>query len=117
MNRKTILSMPTACFWSVIAACILGIVVGSFRDYDINVALTNKTEIGSFFATYGSYFSYCLYPAAGACLYVGLKKKGDGYRLLAWTLLILGWFMAVYYSNSYNGKAVRALFGYITTGP
>jgi len=112
MNRKTIMSMPAACFWSVIAVCILGIAVGSFRDFDISAALAGKTEIGSFFATYGSYFSYCLYPAAGACLYAGLKKKGSGYRLLAWTLLILGWFMAVYYSNSYNGKAVRALFGY-----
>ena len=112
MKRKTILSMPVACFWFVIAACVLGIVIGSFRDFDINVALANKTDIGAFFATYGSYFSYCLYPAAGACLYAGLKKKGDGYRLLAWVLLILGWFMAVYYSNSYNGKAVRALFGY-----
>ena len=112
MNRKTIMSMPAACFWSVVAVCLLGIAIGSFRDFDINAALANKTELGSFFATYGSYFSYCLYPAAGACLYAGLKKKGDGYRLLARTLLILGWFMAVYYSNSYNGKAVRALFGY-----
>ena len=112
MKRKAIMSMPAACFWSVIAACALGIVIGSFRDFDINVALANKTDLGAFFATYGSYFSYCLYPAAGACLYVGLKKKGGGYRLLARTLLILGWFMAVYYSNSYNGKAVRALFGY-----
>ena len=106
------MSMPIACFWGVLAACILGIIIGSFRDFDINVALADKTELGSFFATYGSYFSYCLYPAAGACLYVGLKKKGDRYRLLAWTLVILGWFMAVYYSNSYNGKVVRALFGY-----
>lgn len=54
-----------------------------FHDFDINIALANKTDLGSFFATYGSYFSYCLYPAAGACLYVGLKKKGDGYHLLA----------------------------------
>ena len=112
MNRKTIMSVPVACFWSVITTCVLGIIIGSFWDFDINVALANKTDLGSFFATYGSYFSYCLYPAAGACLYVGLKKKGDRYRLLAWTLLILGWFMAVYYSNNYNGKAVRALFGY-----
>ena len=111
-DRKTIMSMPIACFWGVLAACILGIIIGSFRDFDINVALAGKTELGSFFATYGSYFSYCLYPAAGACLYAGLRKKGDGYRLLARTLLILGWFMAVYYSNSYNGKVVRALFGY-----
>ena len=112
MNKKTIMSVPVACFWSVITTCVLGIIIGSFWDFDINVALANKTDLGSFFATYGSYFSYCLYPAAGACLYVGLKKKGDRYRLLAWTLLILGWFMAVYYSNNYNGKAVRALFGY-----
>ncbi len=112
MNKKTIMSMPAACFWAVIAACVLGILIGSFRDFEINVALAGKTELGSFFATYGSYFSYCLYPAAGACLYAGFRKKGERYRLLAWTLLLLGWFMAVYYSNSYNGKAVRALFGY-----
>lgn len=104
--------MPAACFWAVIATCVLGILIGSFRDFEINVALAGKTDLGSFFATYGSYFSYCLYPAAGACLYAGFRKKGDRYRLLAWTLLLLGWFMAVYYSNSYNGKAVRALFGY-----
>ncbi|MBR0090384.1 MAG: hypothetical protein IJP92_01655, partial [Lachnospiraceae bacterium] len=108
MNRKTIMSVPVACFRSVIAVCVLGIVIGSFRDFEINVALENKTELGSFFATYGSYFSYCLYPAAGACLYAGFIRKGERYRLLARTLLVLGWFMAVYYSNSYNGKAVRA---------
>ena len=59
-----------------------------------------------------SYFSYCLYPAAGACLFVGLRAKGDRFRALATVLLLLGWFLAVYYSNSYNGKTVRALFGY-----
>ena len=112
MNKKTVMSVPVACFWSVIVVCVLGIVIGSFRDFEINAALANKTELGSFFATYGSYFSYCLYPAAGACLYVGFKKKGDEYGLLAGTLLFLGWFMAVYYSNSYNGKVVRELFGY-----
>ena len=112
MNRKTVMAVPAVCFWSVVAACVLGIIIGSFRDFEINVALANKTDLGSFFATYGSWFSYCLYPAASACLYAGLKQKGKQYRLLAWTLLILGWFMAVYYSNSYNGKVVRALFGY-----
>lgn len=112
MNRKTVMAVPMACFWAVVAACLLGIVVGSFCDFSINVALENKTGLGAFFATYGSYFSYCLYPAAGACLFVGLRKKGERFHMLALTLLILGCFMAVYYSNSYNGKAVRALFGY-----
>ena len=106
------MAVPTVGFWTVIAVCVLGILIGSFRDFQINVALANKTEIGAFFATYGSYFSYCLYPAAGTCLFVGLKKKGNNYHLLAWVLLLLACFMAVYYSNSYNGKAVRALLGY-----
>ena len=110
---KRIMAVPASCFWAVTAVCLFGILVGSFCDFNINVALANKTDLGAFFATYGSYFSYCLYPAAGACLYVGFRKKGERFRLLAWTLLILGFFMAVYYSNSYNGKNVRALFGYV----
>ena len=112
MKKRSVMAVPNGCFFAVIAVCAIGIIVGSIWDYDINVALANKTELGSFFATYGSYFSYCLYPAAGACLFVGLRKKGKRFHMLAWTLLILGWFLAVYYSNSYNGKAVRALFGY-----
>ena len=113
MNRKTIMAMPVKYFWAMVVACAAGIVAGSFFDFNINVALANKTIIGAFFATYGSYFSYCLYPAAGACLFVGLRKKGSRYNALAWTLLVVGWFMAVYYSNSYNGSKVRELFGYV----
>ena len=112
MNKRSIMAVPVTCFWAVAAACLLGISVGSFYDFSINEMLANKTDLGSFFATYGSYLSYCLYPAAGACLFTGLKKKGDCYRALAYTLLFLSFFMAVYYSDSYNGKSVRALFGY-----
>ena len=112
MNRKTVMAVPKACFLAVVAVCVIGIAIGSFCDFGINEALANKTNIGAFFATYGSYFSYCLYPAAGACLFVGLREKGKRYHMLAWTLQIVGFYMAVYYSNSYNGKAVRALLGY-----
>ena len=58
------MAVPVTCFWLVVAACLFGIIVGSFCDFSINVVLANKTDIGAFFATYGSYFSYCLYPAA-----------------------------------------------------
>lgn len=112
MNRKTVMAVPKVCFLAVVAVCVIGIAIGSFCDFGINEALANKTDIGAFFATYGSYFSYCLYPAAGACLFVGLREKGRRYHMLAWTLQIVGFYMAVYYSNSYNGKAVRALLGY-----
>ncbi len=106
------MAVPKACFLAVVAVCVVGVVIGSFCDFGINEALANKTNVGAFFATYGSYFSYCLYPAAGACLFVGLREKGKRYHMLAWTLQIVGFYMAVYYSNSYNGKAVRALLGY-----
>lgn len=112
-GKSTIMAMPAFCFWAVAGFCLLGIIIGSVLDFPINEALANKTTIGAFFATYGSYFSYCLYPAAGACLFVGLRKKGSRFGSLAWTLLIIGWFMAVYYSNSYNGSKVRELFGYV----
>ena len=77
MNKKKILAVPEVCFWSVTGICLLGIIIGSVLDFRINEVLANKTSIGSLFATYGSFFSYCLYPAAGACLFVGLKKKGE----------------------------------------
>ena len=112
MNKKKILAVPEVCFWFVTGICLLGIIIGSVLDFRINELLANKTSLGTLFATYGSYFAYCLYPAAGACLFVGLKKKGERYNLLAWVLLVIGLFMAVYYSNNYNGKAVRALLGY-----
>ena len=112
MKEKTIMGVSKTCFILVVAACMLGIFIGSFFDYNINDLLANKTEVGAFFATYGSYFSYCLYPAAGMCIFKGLRKKGDRYRMLAWVILIISYFMAVYYSNNYNGSKVRELFGY-----
>ena len=106
------MAVPKIYFCIVIAVCALGIIIGSFFDFDINVALANKTDIGAFFATYGSYFSYCLYPAAGMCIFKGLMKKESRYRMLAWVVLVISYFMAVYYSNNYNGSKVRELFGY-----
>ena len=106
------MSVPAACFTGVCAVCLIGIIIGSLCDLNINKALANKTSLGSFFATFGAYFSYCLYPAAGMCLYKGLKKKGSRYNMLAWVLLVLGYFMAVYYTNSYSGVKLREMLGY-----
>ena len=110
--KKTVLGVPYTGMIGVVSICLAGIVLGSFLDFRINVLLENKTTIGSLFATYGSYFSYCLYPAAGMCLYKGLRGKGEQYNGLARVLLIAAYFLAVYYSNSYNGSAVRELLGY-----
>ena len=109
MNKK-ILGVPAVGAIAVIACCIVGIIVGSICDFNISQALANKTEIGTWFANYGGYFSYCLYPAAGVLLFKGLKKQG--LNKLAYGILILSYFIAVYYCNSYFGKSVRALFAY-----
>lgn len=113
MNKRTILGVPAGGCIGVVSVLMLGIVIGSFYDFQINEALANVTGLGTFFANYAFILAYCLYPAGGALLYAGLKKKGDRFRFLARVLLILGWFMAVYYSNSYFGSKVRALFGYV----
>ena len=111
MEDKNILGVSKKAFYTIITVCVLGIVVGSVFDYQINVLLANKTEIGKLFASYGMYFSYCLYPAAGMCLYMGFKKKGEKYELAANVLFIVAYFMAVYYSNNYMSKNIRAALG------
>lgn len=112
MKRKKILALPVACFWSVVGVCLLGIIIGSFCDFDISMALANQNEIGKYFAAFSPFLAYMLMAAGGACLYVGLKKKGDSFKPLAWALLVFGWFMAVYYSDSYFGWKIRPMIGY-----
>lgn len=115
MKKRLILGVPLYGFIIMISMCLVGIIVGSICDYKINCNLYNKTEIGNFFATYGSYFSYCLYPACGMCFYKAFKKQDN--KLLAWSLLIISYFFAVYYSNNYNGSKVRELFNYDSNYP
>ena len=112
MKKQRILGMPIICFIGVIVFCLVGIIIGSFKDFDISTILANKTELGTWFANYGGYFSYCLYPVAGLCIFKGLKIKGKKWNKLVWGLLILSYFIAVYYCNSYFGKSVRSSFGY-----
>lgn len=112
--KNKVLGMPIICALSVLGALLICILVGSFIDYDIDVALYNKTTIGEHFATYGSIISYCLYPAAGMCLFKAFKKKGKNYAILAWTLLVISVFLAVYYSDNYNGSKLRGVLGDFT---
>lgn len=105
-----ILGVSNRAFYAVVIVCVIGILIGSFCDYQINERLAHVTKLGSVFAAFGCYFSYCLYPAAGMCLYKGLKKKG--LPMAGTVLLLVGWFLAVYYTNSYSGGKVRDLFHY-----
>jgi hypothetical protein len=113
MRKKTILAVPSVCFWAVICVCVLGIAIGSFFDVDISRAIADVTTRGNYFAMFSPILAYAMLPAGGTCLYVGLKKKGDSFQALARLLLVFSWFMAVYYTDGYFGEKVRTTFGYI----
>ncbi len=106
-NEAKILGLSKKVFFCVVTACVIGIIIGSFCDLKINESIANVTETGSYFAAFGCYFSYCLYPAAGMCLYKGLRNKG--FVTAGKLLCVIGWFLAVYYTNSYSGAKLREL--------
>ena len=82
MTKKTVLGMPVNAFYVICAVLVLGIIIGSFYDYRISVALSNTNAIGDFHQHYGNIISHLLYPVAGACLFKGLRKKGSKFNTL-----------------------------------
>lgn len=112
MKKSQILGMRSQVFWIIVSVLCVGIIVGTFLDFDISVTLSNKTAIGKFFETYGNMLAFLMYPVAAACLYVGFKNKGEKYRFLSISSLIAGGFWAVYNLNGKYGKYIRSLLGY-----
>ena len=108
-NRKTVMGVPIACFWAILFVCLAGIVIGSFWDYSISEALANKTDLRKSYATWCQIVTYFFYTAAGACLFVGLRREQ---RALAWMLLAIIVIYAVNKSESSYGSYIRELFGY-----
>ena len=43
MAKKTVLGMSSNVFYVVCSVLAIGIIIGSFYDYQISVALSNKT--------------------------------------------------------------------------
>ena len=68
MTKKTVLGMPRKVFYVVCSVLVIGIIIGSFYDYQISVALSNTTGIGDLYQHYGNIISHLLYVIAGACL-------------------------------------------------
>ena len=95
VKKSQILGMRSQVFWIIVSVLCVGIIVGTFLDFDISVTLSNKTAIGKFFETYGNMLAFLMYPVAAACLYVGFKNKGEKYRFLSISSLIAGGFWAV----------------------
>jgi len=112
MEKKTLLGMPVYVFYVICAVLLVGIIIGSFYDYQISVALSNTTTIGDYYQHYGNILSHMLYPVAGMCLFKGLRKKGDKYNTLAWGLLCYSLFWTFYSFLDTSGKYLREVYGY-----
>ena len=117
MTKKTVLGMPGNIFYIICSVLAIGIIIGSFYDYRISVALSNKTSIGDFHQHYGNIISHLLYPVACMCLFKGLRKKGSKFNILSWGVLGFSLFWTFYSFLDTSGKHLRALYGYAPGQP
>ena len=97
--------------YGLMALCVLGIVIGSFYDYQISEALANRTDIGSWFAWYGQTASYVFPAIGGVCIYKGLK--GDRYESAGRAGMIVGFIASLLFCNDQGATEIRAAFGYV----
>ena len=117
MTKKTILGMPSKVFFVICSVLVIGIILGSFYDYQISEALSHKTGIGEFHQDYGNIFSHLLYPVAGICLFKGLRKKGSRFSALAWGVLGFTLFWTFYSFLDTSGDDLREAYGYVPGQP
>lgn len=75
MEKENILGMPKKFFYGVCIVLVIGIIIGSFYDYEISVFLSKDTYLGNIIQNYGNVLSHCVYAVAGICIYKGIRKK------------------------------------------
>lgn len=112
MEKKTILGMPSYYFYITCAVLVVGIIIGSFCDFNISMALSKHTAVGDFHQHYGNIISHLMYPIAGMCIFMGLRKKGSRFNTLAWGILCFSLFWTFYSFLDTSGKYLRAAFGH-----
>ena len=105
--------MPVHVFYIICSVLVIGIIIGSVYDYQISVALSKTTGIGDFYQHYGNIISALLYPAAGMCLFKGLRKKGSRFYTMAWGALGFSLFWTLYTFHDTSGKYLRSAYGYV----
>ena len=117
MSKKAVLGMPAYVFYLLCSVLAIGIIIGSFYDYQISEALSNITDIGNFHEEYGNIISHLLYPVAGICLFKGLRKKGSKFNAPAWCALGYSLFWTFYSFLDTSGKHLREVYGYVPGEP
>ena len=65
-KHRKILGVSIKWFYCVVAVCMIGIVISSLFDFQINEKMANVTKISSTFAAFGCYF-YTVYTQRREC--------------------------------------------------
>ncbi len=96
--KKRIFGIPLAFYYLIALICLVLIIIGSFLDKDISMALYDKSNAyGSFFESFGTLIGYMMIPCGASCLFIGLKDdKRWWIKLIAWALLIVAVFASAY---------------------
>lgn len=113
MSKKSILGMPPKYFYTVCAFLAIGIIIGSFCDFNISKTLSNQTAVGDFFQHYGNIVSHFMYPIAGICIFKGIRRKGKRFHLLSNGVLVFSLFWTFYSFLETGGKYLRKDYGYV----
>ena len=113
MSKKSILGMPPKYFYTVCAFLVIGIIIGSFCDFNISKTLSNQTAVGDFFQHYGNIVSHFMYPIAGICIFKGIRRKGKRFHLLSNGVLVFSLFWTFYSFLDTGGKYLREDYGYV----
>ncbi len=106
--KKKIFGVPLAFYYGIIVLCLIGIIVGSFADQSISVALYDKNNAyGYFFESFGTFLGYMMLPCGATCLFLGLKDHKKWWvKVIAWAILFIVTLASAYvYGGSlYEGK-------------
>ena len=80
---------------------------GDLFDYDISMALMRDSDLDVVIADFGLSLVDLFYAFAGTCLFVGLRQKGDRYKLLSGVALGIGISMPLIFYTNDAGWDVR----------
>ena len=107
-TKKLCLGVPYYPILIVFLIGIIGIIVGSFYDFQISTSFVNVNQFDRLIEGFGLVFVYTLIPFSGVMVFISLKDRGTFLKVLGWIILIFAYVSAVYFL----GDPLKWSFGY-----
>lgn len=104
--KKTIANYPIFILIGLFIISILGIIFGSFYDYNISKALVNTSSpLGAFVESYGLSFAFIIIDIAGVLLFKGfIKVKKTPIKIIGIVFSILCILGSVFFFGKFLKK-------------